>query len=304
MKKSPKKYKFAGKLKLNSERFVTAYASGYVTFFLTTKPVSGVVEQMSANYLCREEYIDMFKFNILRQLGCKSKMEEFSEAEDGDLKCGTRKAYVGVKSISSIGAACFLDSMMSALDVINVLEKRYGWPLTVMYRITNQNSVLFCGSNKWIKTPFALSLYTLLMRIGETSLMRNMYAEISNKYERYDSFVNTMKQVDGNTLRHTGKCNPMIPLVSYNDNRTLCRVVETISFWDLFMEKYDTIFKGRSFLSNYGYRAVTEWCRKNPNDYSYPSIYVSEADGLYTLVTSTAVDLEICRRFKRLTEAT
>lgn len=280
---------------------MSGYASGYISFFLTTKPVKGIAGQMSTNYICREEYIDMFKFSILRQLGCKPKGDEFDTAKQGDLKCSTRKAYVGVKATSSSNEGAFIDSMMIGLDAINVLEERNGWPLTVMYRVTNRNAVLFCGTNKWIKSPFALSLYTLLMRIGETRIMKDMYDDIPDKYERYDRFVSSMKKVNKPIFNSTGRFAPIIKTVNYNDNRTLYRVVETIHFWDLFMENYDTLFKGRSFLSNYGYKSVNEFYNNNKKAYSYSSIHMSEANGLFSLVNNETVDLEMRRRFKKLT---
>jgi len=268
------------------------YNSSFISFFLPTRPNKGTVERISTNYICREEYVDMFKMLILKQLKCKFQDQEYDEYDEDDLKCCTRKAYIGISSGANTDRKPFIDSMMCALDVINVLEEKHGWPLTVLYETTKQNSVIFCGTNKWIKSPFALSLYTLLMRLGETGTTRDMYDRIPNKYKRYDLFVNTMRRLK---LRKR--------VYNYEDGRTIKRVLETIKYWDLFIKEYDTIFKRRSFLSNYGYRSVNEWYRKSTGSSpDHPPIYASETDGISNLVFDKAVDLEICRRFKKLME--
>ena len=309
-----KNYKNVSVLKLNNDGCgnnddcINRYVQPYLSYFIATKPIRGETNRISSSYTCREEYIEAFGFRVLGQLNYKSKYDDYIPIplfeKRKHLRMCTKKTYIGIEMSSmTSNKSTFIEEMSCSLNIINVLEERHGWPLSTIYHIKDRNMVVFSGTNKWIKTPFALSLYTILIRLGETNLVTDIRNKYANKYEMYDNVVKTLKEIDAKYYLKYGCFKPIIMKPIITENRTLKRAVETVRAWDLLIKEYDTIFKGRSFLSNYGYRAVTEYCRREKLLYSNPTIHARSCDGLTRLVKREVTDLEIDKRFTKLMEA-
>jgi len=78
--------------------------------------------------------------------------------------------------ITDIAAAKFEGQVLAGQKMINIIEKRYGWPLTRIYEAVlinatkkerKANRFYYISANRrWIKSPIMLSLFTLLFRIA------------------------------------------------------------------------------------------------------------------------------------------
>ena len=293
MKKTLMGNKYSGTLRVTEELYKGCYSSPYITYFLTTRPTRGVAERITPKFTCREEYISDFRIKLLKQHKYKIKDTEFSTNYDNynHPKMSLKKTYIGVE-YGTVGVRVdFSKSMIYALDFINVLEEKHGWPLTTMYKVLGKRMVVFCGTNKWMKSPFALSIYTLLMRVGQTEQINALSLRTHDKYKRYNEVVKYIKTMDRDFFVHKSR--------SMSNNRTLRRLAECIDVLDLFMENYNSLFKGRSFLSNYGYRSVIEFCGTDKY-YVSPSLFASDANGIKDLIDGRAADLEIVRRFRKI----
>ena len=165
-----KNYKNVSVLKLNNDDCINRYVQPYLSYFIATKPIRGETNKISSSYTCREEYIEAFGFRVLGQLNYKPKYYDYkpipqSEKRKQRRMC-TKKTYIGIEMSSMSNKSTFIEEMSCSLNIINVLEERHGWPLSTIYHIKDRNMVVFSGTNKWIKTPYALSLNTILILFG------------------------------------------------------------------------------------------------------------------------------------------
>jgi len=82
--------------------------------------------------------------------------------------------------------AALLEKMTKSLKLLNSFERSYKWPLSRIKLIDNVRkntyvpSVLFVGNRKWITSPYLVSTYTLLIRIGTAPWFTNDLADESD----------------------------------------------------------------------------------------------------------------------------
>lgn len=70
----------------------------------------------------------------------------------------------------------------TSLRLLHLYEKMAGWPLTKMYRVKTDNGdntkLYYCiSSRRWIKAPYLISLYILLVRIGRFKYLHGFKTE-------------------------------------------------------------------------------------------------------------------------------
>lgn len=65
--------------------------------------------------------------------------------------------------------ANFHKRMITALNLLNHYEKMAGWTKTKLYRVKDdvQKAWLFNGTGMWMKSPFLISMYSFLIRLGD-----------------------------------------------------------------------------------------------------------------------------------------
>jgi len=130
--------------------------------------------------------------------------------------------------------------IQKAVFVINSLERNVGWPLTKIRRITeNHNGQEFHpadlfyyirGSSKWLRAPSLLSLYGILLRSGALTPVKSK--DIKSSDEKV--FLCLQAEVR-KTKRPTG---------------TYLRAA--LGYGIPFLQKVDSLFKGRTIPFNYG----------------------------------------------------
>lgn len=132
----------------------------------------------------------------------------------------------------------------TGLRILNIMEKRHGWPLTKMSNVETSSIVasdgcrnrtvftkMLVGSNKWMKSPHILSLFFLLYRL---STRHNKFFVVKN----YRQFKKVCEGYTAGSSSSGDKCS----------------VRNTILFWDPLMANLDKMFKGLPLQSNFNKR--------------------------------------------------
>ena len=82
--------------------------------------------------------------------------------------------------------------MLSALRLLNHYEKLANKPLSSVVRLVNESPAtwLFIGSSFWLKTPYLVSMYTFLIRLGVRNIEFESDAELQEKYKKLRNIEN------------------------------------------------------------------------------------------------------------------
>jgi len=126
-----------------------------------------------------------------------------------------------------------LNKMTKSLKIVNSFERRYKWPLSKMRLVDDKRksvnipSVLFIGNRKWGISPYLVSLYTLLLRLGKYPWITNDVVNETN----HDELLEKLKKVcDTHKRNYT---DAMHIHVSINTAISL-------------ISNYDELFQGKS----------------------------------------------------------
>ena len=108
--------------------------------------------------------------------------------------------------------------MLVGLKSINLLEKKFKWPITKIYSVEckqlDKNNIFyyFVGSKKWIKSPSLFSLFMLLIRIGQSIKKCNTFRTLDGFHK---SLYANRKTLDIDYMRaHYKRC---LLIIKYYD---------------------------------------------------------------------------------------
>jgi len=119
------------------------------------------------------------QFNYCRETTCEVIRQEVRGITRRGLK--TSKLYVVMnrrmyRSNPKGGAAVFKNQVLAAQEMVNAVERHYGWALTRVYKtkpvkeqqeVPNREQFYYIvASKRWMKAPAMLSLFLLIFRIG------------------------------------------------------------------------------------------------------------------------------------------
>jgi hypothetical protein len=190
-----------------------------------------------------------------------------------------RKAYALVtpgnpmSELASSWKVTFEKQMAKSLYIITSLEKKHKWPLTRMYPVKstgpmitlNMPLMFFQGSRKWTMSPYLMSLWTLMIRMG-----RNANGWLPDK---------VMK------LKH----DEMIAYIADRAKTTALRIGDatqtekTIGHWDAFMSLYHPLFGNIPRHEH--------WSNKPLNGHN------ARPEGIVKLVTKQTFHKELCQKY-------
>ena len=164
------------------------YAFSHMEFALATAmSKKGIVEPLDSPDSCREslcqnvrEYMDgvdnLKYFDKTRLILYWAGHKERKKAYYAGLNTQVEKTVtVGIK-------------------IINLYEGELGWPLTKIHFLENDISArhmfyYVVGSKRWIKAPALLSLYTLLLRLGQ---LTHQASKFSGKFTTFDGAIKAL----------------------------------------------------------------------------------------------------------------
>jgi hypothetical protein len=177
-----------------------------------------------------------------------------------------------------------LEQRETGLRIINMFEKELGFPLTRIYGCKTKGggtiSHVYVGTNKWMRSPYLLSLYILLLRAGTVPGL--------DKADSIDSFIKLIRGYDTNKLDGYSK--------QAGDVRYLCKSIPHVK---RIFKHFEHLFCFRSMKDNYSYKVLKpELYASLEKDYvRYNKLF---NDGILNLTEGIANDDELARRIKAL----
>jgi hypothetical protein len=180
-----------------------------------------------------------------------------------------RRVTPTIKTLAA-NMTIFKNQTQAGVKIVNTIEKHYGWPLTKLYHIkpnntwadqisVNNDFYYVEASQRWMKSPHMLSLYTLLFRIA-----------VSEKRFEFRKRVRGMKSLKvvlsemGNNLSHLE--------ARYIDKHA--------GAWWLVLDNYRKLFSGRAMKKLY-----------------YPSDGYHFTEGINSLCDAVSSDLGLRAEF-------
>jgi len=99
----------------------------------------------------------------------------------------------------------FKSKMKSALNILNHFEKHAGIALSKMEEVNAAGSgkkqiFMFTGSSVWVKSPYLISMYTFLIRLGDKQFKFNNRKELLNSFEELKKLASAHKICDNDAI--------------------------------------------------------------------------------------------------------
>lgn len=98
----------------------------------------------------------------------------------------------------------FEKKMLCAREVINHYETIAGWPKTKLKYVGDEkraNVWLFVGTGKWMKSPFLVSMYTLLIRLGDKYKTLNKFKDTKDLVSKLQTVSKQCSDNDAGYLK-------------------------------------------------------------------------------------------------------
>ena len=113
-----------------------------------------------------------------------------------------------------------------SIKLLHIYEKIAGWPLTKPYKVKTDNGektllYYFLGSRRWVKAPYLLSLYILLVRLCKL--------ENFDDFKTHDDLIKIVENISERGNRN----------VSMDERHAL----DTIPYWKTIIEYYSDLFR-------------------------------------------------------------
>ena len=215
---------------MRNEGYGSTYShSGYM-FAFCSKIVNNEVHQRSAFNSCREDLANCLFYNDKNTIHTDRSRYMVRHVTSDPNKNKTEKWFDNETKIG--------------LRIVNIMEKRHGWPLTKMYNvepsikdvgkcsyggpkqlITFQKVLI--GSTKWVRSPHMISLYILLFRLP--TRVPKKFGSIKT-YKGFEEACNKCRGATSGDAYH---------------------VATTFKFWDMLMANFGQMFAGTTSKDNF-----------------------------------------------------
>ncbi|TET59659.1 MAG: hypothetical protein E3J47_08225 [Candidatus Stahlbacteria bacterium] len=188
----------------------SSFSFGLATF---SSPENNVVEAKKGFHSCREGLLSSISSDLDTINTDKAHMLLKWDASAGDQSVVTANKLLNQKWIEK------------GVNLLHFYEKMAGWPLTKIYEVkTGKDSIkvyYFLSSRRWIKAPYLISLYILLIRIGKLDHFEN--------FKTYDDLVKITNKISASSLKP-------------GDERY---IADTFKYWKTIVKNYAELFRKR-----------------------------------------------------------
>ena len=103
------------------------------------------------------------------------------------LDLNSMRMLVYKSNLKSVDGVEFEDKMFFGLSLLNHYEKIMEISPSILYRTKedykNKSVYLFIGNHEWMRSPFLISLYTFLIRLGDKKIVFKDNQELMDKYK-------------------------------------------------------------------------------------------------------------------------
>ncbi len=151
------------------------YQQTQMQFAFISSPKNGN-KQCHTFVLCRDYLHDVLKCSWLKKT-CTIYGFTFDYYKNPLVDLERTRMLVTMKNLSDKDVEIFNKKMLTALSLLNHYEKMARWSRSRLYKVSSheKNVWMFVGTAMWMRSPFLISLYSLLIRLGD-------------KYEYLDGF--------------------------------------------------------------------------------------------------------------------
>jgi len=198
------------------------YQSTQIQFAFLTAPKDGS-KQCHPFVLCRDFLHDAVRCMIQKN-SCGIYGFSYTYGKNPPIDMKRMRMLVTKKGMPEKDAETFKERMKHGLKLINHYEGIAGWTKSKLVRIKDDkrpNVWLFDGPIGWMKSPFLVSMYTFLIRLGD-------------KYETIADFKTTEEL--------TSKLDSVGKLPSKNGDNDITYIKQCFNKMHLIMKNVDKLF--------------------------------------------------------------
>lgn len=221
-----------------------SHGNSSMLFALCDKPDKRNVIHQSHRFVeCREEFVRQLIQEVHKNVFTRSvdisKLRVLVKRQYGKDILASEKIFKRVRDK-------FRSDVINGLKILNAFEEHNEWEATHIIDsnhdgVENQFVCLLEGSDQWLKAPFMLSLWSLMLRLGtNVKTRKNRYKSNKKAMDRLLKWSSKSNKTDAN---HVGN---------------------TIKFWDTLMKHYDEIIdnlpKKKLFNTEQWADGVTRLC--------------------------------------------
>ena len=231
------------------------YQRTQIQFAFMTAPKNGN-KQCHPFVLCRDFLHDAVKCSWLKT-GCVIYGFSFDFDKNPPIDLKQMRMLVTKKTIEDSEETDFHDKMKISLSLLNHYENMAGWTKSKLYRIKDDNvkAWLFIGSNMWLKSPFLVSMYSFLIRLGDKYNVIKGFKDNKDLNERLKK-ISELKNEGGDNDIHYIK-------TSWNK---LDKVIQHRNKLFFEKEKPDPVFKTSSINRFHDKAGILSLCRYETPD--------------------------------------
>ena len=232
-------------LTIPSELKINSWGHGSIDFAFCSPPKNGDITMLSYPQLCREStacelwtrFSESWDYN--GRLHYKDLLQTI---RTNKVHLLVRHLLTGYKIESASKAKVSFEKWVNrSLKILNLLEDKYGWIRSRMAYVdiptigaVSGYGAYFASDSKWMRSPYMLSLYLLLIRIARESWTTE--DGVLDNYESFMSVISELKARGTSDTGHLKKC---------------------AGYFSVLFGRYKDLF-GTSIQINYDFRKVHE----------------------------------------------
>lgn len=201
-------------------------------------------KQESAWHSCRETFSVVIKKTLYPEPDCKSRVY-------------LKRLMIAVvrrfdtKADFDAGKAKNTKAMTVGINCVNVIEKYLGWSLSKVKKVEDEelsrnfvDGYVITGSPKWLRSPYLLSLYLLLIRMGD-------YSDTMSKINSLSDFETVGNLPEFSTIESALSANKSVSFKADGDGRSFKWYKDIFKHIIPVIENVDSLFMRKTLMSNY-----------------------------------------------------
>lgn len=208
--------------------------------------ITGEIKQLTPFIFCRES----LTCRVFDRMSQNNTLSFMNRKEAGRMPIDKLRLLIKTASQARSPSAVSREDkklkvgVKTALKILNIIERKHKWALTVAYPVEPYSSTdyvhMFVASKKWMRSPHLLSLFTLLVRLAQ-------HKELSSdpsfrRIKTYESLLDRLKKYAN----------------AAGGNNDKVTVKQTIKYWDLLFRNYQKLYCDMPMKRNFDQNKYTD----------------------------------------------
>lgn len=219
------------------------YQSTQIQFAFLTSPEDGS-KQCHQFVLCRDFLHDAVRAEIQKNSAGIYGFH-YAHGKNPPIDLHKMRMLVTKKAMKGAETETFERRMKHGLKLLNHYEKLAKWPRSTLEKVKDEkrpNIWLFIGPKQWMRSPYLVSMYTFLIRLGDK------YETIAN-FKTTKELVTSLKKV-GELQNTSGSDNDIGYIkICYNKMHVVVQHADDLLFTG--KDGFDTIFYGTTNIGTF-----------------------------------------------------